>query len=206
MMKKKIARVQRWLDRFSTACDNCRWDSAVVEADCLAAEVRDIREDIWNLLESSETNKQRIFTRDAVLMGMRSVVIALLIVMIATFPLSIEAQRPYSGSQAIAKQEKNDYEHLSWITPEEEELIRALRVELSGQNISVSKTADNLVITTRNRTAAIPKDIARPEAVRLKPAVAAKSEVGFTAEDLLALVQVGEKALHGGDPVIKVIK
>ena len=51
-MKKKISRIQRWLDRLSTACETGRWDSALVEADCLSAEVREIREDLTLKLEN----------------------------------------------------------------------------------------------------------------------------------------------------------
>ena len=51
-MKKKIARIERWLNRLSAACETKRWDSALVEADCLSAEVREIREDLTHMLEN----------------------------------------------------------------------------------------------------------------------------------------------------------
>ena len=38
------------------------------------------------------------------------------------------------------------------------------------------------------------------------PEIRVKSEVGISAEDLLALLQIGEKALRGDKPAIKVIK
>ena len=36
--------------------------------------------------------------------------------------------------------------------------------------------------------------------------ISVRTEVGISAEDLLALLQIGEKALRGDTPAIKVIK
>ena len=52
LMKQKTARLQRWLDRLTAACENHKWKSAVAEADCLSAELKQVREELWDQAEN----------------------------------------------------------------------------------------------------------------------------------------------------------
>ena len=206
-MKKKISRIQRWLDRLSAACEKDRWDSALVEADCLSAEVREIREDLTRILENEQTSPSDILSRSAVAMSLRSIGIALFIVLVSTIPLAVESERPWSAQYASGPAKNSREEMLTWVTREEDELIRTLRTDLSGQNAGNTETANVFYPPLKKMTASgVKKDNV---AVSEKPSVreiSVRSEVGISAEDLLALLQIGEKALRGDAPAIKVIK
>ena len=205
-MKKKIARIERWLNRLSAACETKRWDSALVEADCLSAEVREIREDLTHMLENDAIETERIFSRSAVTMSIKSIGIALFIVLVSTIPLAVEADKPWA-EQAVSKPAKSaPQEMLAWVTPEEDELIRTLRADLSGKN--AIKQTESVFLTPAKKRASLQvkkesivfSEIPITQNIRVKP------EVGISAEDLLALIQIGEKALRGDTPAIKVIK
>ena len=205
-MKKKIARIERWLNRLSAACETKRWDSALVEADCLSAEVREIREYLTHMLENDAFETERLFSRSAVTMSIKSIGIALFIVLVSTIPLAVEADKPWAA-QAVSKPAKSaPQEMLAWVTPEEDELIRTLRADLSGKN--AIKQTESVFLTPAKKRASLQlkkesivfSEIPITQNIRVKP------EVGISAEDLLALIQIGEKALRGDTPAIKVIK
>ena len=205
-MKKKIARIERWLNRLSAACETKRWDSALVEADCLSAEVREIREDLTHMLENDAIETERIFSRSAVTMSIKSIGIALLIVLVSTIPLAVEADKPWA-EQTVSKPAKSaPQEMLAWVTPEEDELIRTLRADLSGKN-AVKQTESVFLAPAKKRASLQVKkeSIVFPE-IPITQNIRVKPEVGISAEDLLALIQIGEKALRGDTPAIKVIK
>ena len=206
-MKKKISRIQRWLDRLSTACDTGRWDSALVEADCLSAEVREIREDLTHKLESDYCPAPGIFSRSAVAMSIKSVGIAIFIVMVSTIPLAVESERPWTAQTDTKAAQGPGDEILAWVTREEDELLRTLRSDLSGQNAGAIQTESVFSAPVKKRTSAQAKReivvVSEIPAVRNTPV---RSEAGISAEDLMALLQIGEKALRGDTPAIKVIK
>ena len=205
-MKKKIARIERWLNRLSAACETKRWDSALVEADCLSAEVREIREDLTHMLENDAFETERIFSRSAVTMSIKSIGIALFIVLVSTIPLAVEADKPWAAQTVSKPAESTGQEMLAWVTPEEDELIRTLRTDLSGKNAVKQTEAAFLTPAKKRASVQVKKEnivvFERP----IAPEFSVKSEVGISAEDLQALVQIGEKALRGDIPVIKVIK
>lgn len=206
-MKKRISRIQRWLDRLSAACEKNRWDSALAEADCLSAEVREIREDLSKKLENEQAPAVNIFTGATAAMSIRSIGIALFIVLVTTIPLAVEAERPLTTSTVPAQEGKGNEEMLAWVTREEDELIRALRVDLSGLNQGKTETAGAFHAPVKKMT--VPKVKKNNEAFAERPAeveVTPGTETGISAEDLLALLQIGEKALRGDAPAVKVIK
>lgn len=206
-MKKKISRIQRWLDRLSTACETGRWDSALVEADCLSAEIREIREDLTQKLENDHSPALSIFNRSAVAMSIKSVGIALFIVMVSTIPLAVESERPWTAKSETKPVQSTGDEILTWVTPEEDELIRTLRVDLSGQNAGTGQTESVFSAPVKKRASsqAVKENTVASEIATVRKAPA-RSEAGISAEDLLALLQIGEKALRGDVPAIKVIK
>jgi hypothetical protein len=206
-MKKKISRIQRWLDRLSTACETGRWDSALVEADCLSAEVREIREDLTLKLENDHAAARGILSRSAVTMSIKSVGIALFIVMVSTLPLAVESERPRTAQNVSKPAQSNGEEILTWVTREEEELIRTLRADLSGQNAGSAKTEKVFSVPVKKRTAAeAKKENAMVSEMPFALNTQVRSETLISPEDLLALLQIGEKALRGDAPAIKVIK
>ena len=96
---------------------------------------------------------------------------------------------------------------LAWVTREEDELLRTLREDLSGQNIG--RTAAQGIFSAPAKKGTVARTPEKEIIVSEKPAVresSVRSEAGISAEDLLALLQIGEKALRGDTPAIKVIK
>lgn len=213
-MVNKISRLQRWLDRLGAACDSKHWDAAVVEADCLSAEVREVREELWKLAMEEPSAAGRIFSREGMAMSFKSVVIAMLIVMFSTLPIAVESEKPWSQAGSVAQKELPSA-HLSWVTNDEDELLQVLRAGLNAGNPSA-----NMALNPAFAAAppALKKNAARNTAVQktavqtpgVRAAITAKplgkTEASLTQEDMLALIQVGEKALRGGEPAIKVMR
>lgn len=204
-MKKKIARIQRWLDRFSVACDKARWDSAIVEADCMSAEIREIRDDLCEMLEDGNSGKQGLFTRSTVAMSIKSIGIAMFIVLASTIPLAVEADKAVNAA-SLSSPVENKQGYLTWVTKEEEELIQILRTDLSGNKMSVYPAVKKISVPLKT-IASIPKDKQpKPENLTGNNNLKNKAGSDISAEDLMVLVQIGEKAIRGGDPAIKVIE
>ncbi len=148
-----------------------------------------------------------IFSRSAVAMSIKSVGIAIFIVMVSTIPLAVESERPWTAKTETKSVQSSEEEILTWVTREEDELIRTLRADLSGQNAGIAQTESVFSVPVKKRASAQVKkentEISEMPTVRNTPE---RSETGISAEDLLALLQIGEKALRGDTPAIKVIK
>lgn len=206
-MKKKIARIQRWLDRLSAACETKRWDSALVESDCLSAEVREIREDLMQMMDNDAPEGVRIFSSSAFSMSIRSIGIAMFIVLVSTIPLAVEAEKPWTANTQTISAESSRADMLAWVTPEEDQLIRTLRADLSGKN-TVLMEAEREFSAPLRRKSSLPakKETVTDSEISAAKATEARPSAAISAEDLLALMQIGEKALRGDTPAIKVIK
>ena len=140
-------------------------------------------------------------------MSIKSVGIALFIVMVSTLPLAVESERPRTAQNVSKPAQSNGEEILTWVTREEEELIRTLRADLSGQNAGSAKTEKVFSVPVKKRTAAeAKKENAMVSEMPFALNTQVRSETLISPEDLLALLQIGEKALRGDAPAIKVIK
>ena len=199
-MTQKTARLQRWLDRMTAACENKKWKSAVAEADCLSAELRLVREELWEKAEESAAPKRSFSFRTFAFFGARSFGIAMAIVCLCTFPIAVESGRPQNIA-ALPTGAENKFEEFTLVTAEEKELLQMLRANLKESNEAVRTAEKEAPSAKRKLTAKIverqitdvPEKVpaARPE--RIKP------------EELLTLIQIGEKSLRGDTPAIKII-
>lgn len=199
-MKRNMTRIRRWLDRLSSACENERWDSALVEADCLSAEVRQAREKIWTAAQNHRIEKRRMIGRHQLFVVVRTAGAALLIVFAASLPSAIEADKLWDVVSTKTVYVKED--RLSWVTPEEEELLLVLRAEMSKSSLAAAGAAAKV-----QPAAAKSRLVPGTDAVtNAKSAVTDnKGTNDVSNEDLLALVQIGEKALRENAPAIKII-
>lgn len=211
-MKNKITRLQRWLDRLGAACDSKRWDSAAVEADCLSAEVREVRDELWKLAAAEPSASPRIFSREGVRMSLKSAAIAIVIVMFSTLPIAVESEKPWNLAANTAKKEV-PAEHLSWVTDDEDNLLQVLRSGLNANNPSANMAANPgfaqppaAAKKTAAREPGLKKTVKPAPVKNLSAAKQNKTEPTLAPEDMLALIQAGEKALRGGEPAIKVIR
>lgn len=205
-MNKNIARIQKWLDRMSGACGEQKWASALIEADCLSAEVRKTREEILGVVRSAQAEKPTFQGRHRLFAVGRTASVAFAIVLAASLPLALEADRPWQPSvKTVYVQE----DRLSWVTPEEESLLLSLRSEMSKGELITAGAAAKTQMKTQNRIVSkntggtIKKIAASGGAVMPSPDARAVDTV--INGDLTALVQIGEKALRENSRAIKII-
>ncbi|OUO92222.1 hypothetical protein [Cloacibacillus sp. An23] len=198
-MTQKTARLQRWLDRLTAACDNKKWKSAVAEADCLSAELRLVREELWEKAEESAAPKRSFSFRTCASFGARSFGIAMAIVCLCTFPIAVESGKPQNIA-ALPTGAENKFEEFTLVTAEEKELLQMLRANLKESNVAVKKAEKSLPAkpklaarTAERHITDIPERPAAPRAEKIRP------------EELLTLIQIGEKSLRGDTPAIKII-
>lgn len=200
-MTQKTARLQRWLDRLTAACENKKWKSAVAEADCLSAELRSVREELWEKAEESVEPKRSFDFRTCVSFGARSFGIAMVIVCLCTFPIAVESGRPHNVAALPTTVEKNKFEEITFVTAEEKELLQMLRAELKESNVAVRAAEKEKPAAVRKLTAKI---VERQITDVPEKAPAARSEK-IKPEELLTLIQIGEKSLRGDTPAIKIV-
>ena len=201
-MKTRIKRLQRWLDMLSAACDNKHWDSALVETDCLNAEVQELRREIWETLQNPSSAKNSIFTRDALSLSLRTTVIAMVIVLLSTIPIAVESGKPWIPATITSHNQEKE-QTLNWVTDDELALLHVIRADLSDKNLlqPLSKQASSRKETVK--TARSAKNI---DFIQQKSELNVESDVTIAPEELISLIQVGEKALRTDTQAIRVMK
>ncbi|MDO4987751.1 MAG: hypothetical protein Q4E17_01795 [Synergistes sp.] len=208
MMNNKIGRLQRWLDRLGKACESKNWKSAVAEADCLSAELRQVREELWEEAEAKTVGVPlALRVRKMCAFGTKAAAIALIIVCSCAFPIAVENMNGGAvASLPVESVEKEAKNELAIVTTEEKELIQLLRKNLAETKTSLkkaeaqlnSKKNDKKTKVTAKAAEIAPKQITAPT-------MQINAEHSVKADDLLTLIQIGEKSLRGGESVIKMI-
>lgn len=209
-MKRKIAGLQRWLDRLSVACDSRKWKSAVAEADCLSAELRQVREELWEKAEeeaayfpAAESIKGRIY------FIFRIVAVAVVVICFSTMPIAVESSSPQKIATLPIGGERSKSEEFVLVTSEEKELLQLLRENLNESNVAI-KTVENAApkkdkIFTAKTLQNTHVEPIRKTPVKVASAVKQRADAGIKAEDLLTLIQIGEKSLRGENSAIKYV-
>ena len=127
-MEKKMNRIQRWLDRCVTACKSGAWGSALMEVECLEAEIKSAREEIWAkamIAPSVRKPTFRFFWRH--LFRVSTVTLALLFALV--LPLSLESEKRGGSFNALSEEGM-----FTWVTLDEGKMLEALRSDLSENN------------------------------------------------------------------------
>lgn len=183
----------------TAACDNKKWKSAVAEADCLSAELRLVRDELWEKAEESAAPKRAFNFMECAKFNARSFGIAMAIVCFCTFPIAVESGRPQNIA-ALPTGAESKFEEFTLVTAEEKELLQMLRTNLKESNVAVQKAekkapASKPKLTAKAVERSVPVVAEKPAARtdRIKP------------EELLTLIQIGEKSLRGDSPAIKII-
>ena len=217
-MKKKITRLKRWLDRLSKACDARQWSSAVAASDCLNAEARELREELYGILMEDSRDFRSTKMLSIMPMHIKTIGIALLIVSLTSIPIATESEKNASMISKTSSENTLNMKNLSWLTKEEAELLTVFRsnftessnMALTPIKITASTSVNNKKIANqsaydgrKNHKEEFPIENFK----RNTQEVQSKSFVKNTAhEDLLSLIQVGERALRGDTFGIKVVK
>ncbi len=200
-MTRKTARLQRWLDRMTAACENKKWKAAVAEADCLSAELRLVRDELWQKAEETAVPERRFSFMSRAALGARSFGIAMVIICLCTIPTAVESGKPQNIA-ALPTGAENKFEEITLVTAEEKELLQMLRTNLKESNIE-TRAAENKAPGAKPKLTA--KKITQHTEAAVKEDVSPARTETIKPEELLTLIQIGEKSLRGDTPVIKII-
>ena len=215
--EKRLRRIERWLARCVEACRCGAWGSAVMEAECMEAETREFREQLWKTAAREAYGKPRRSMGKAVAAYARVDSLSALFVLMTGLPLSIDQDRPFYGFQA---------QSLELLTSTEGDILAALRENLSNGNRGTVVLSIELPARDPAPEAPRPGEASAQTApMRRAPAVKvikaaprvtrpgqeekegppAKSETGPSIEEVLSLMQIGQRALSASEPAVKVL-
>ncbi len=183
-MEKKISAVQRWLDRCLVACRSRSWESALSDMECAAAELENARRSLWSVVDQAPQRPRGRVTR-----SVGTVLAATIFVLMAALPLSTSDPIRFER-RGLAWQDQEAL--LELVTLDEQNLLRALRKNLSGANLvtvpaSVPKRPQE--VQQPERRASLPKESV--PVVREKP-----SQKTVPLDEVMSLIEIGQRALR----------
>jgi hypothetical protein len=211
MMERHLQRVERWLKRCVAACKCGSWSDALAEAECLEAETKGLREKLWSAAEEEALGVEKHGAAHCVFAVLKVATLAMAMVLTAIIPISLdpEARAPIAFPSA---------ESVALLSSTESDIINALRESLSSGNsgrvvLSV-EIPEKIPVPASERGAAMASEKSIPSPRRdveitFQPAVpaeeAAEAERRPSVDDVLSLIQVGQRALRASEPGVTVV-
>ncbi|HOU32476.1 MAG TPA: hypothetical protein PK393_01420 [Synergistaceae bacterium] len=209
-MERKIRRVQRWLDRCLEACRIGQWQAALAEMECARTDLDLARRALWDELSAvDKSTRRRPFRGGAALRG---ALVGALVILAVAHPLAFDDPSGAPSPSLVP-------EIVAFVTRDEQSLILALRTRLgegalrqgAGEWSQLSSEEEGALRRDAGARAAgrgVPPERKSPSgagrsAVLKEDLPRATEGGGLPAEDLLALVQVGERALR--DASVRVV-
>ncbi|MBN1332182.1 MAG: hypothetical protein JW971_00315 [Synergistales bacterium] len=211
-MERKIRKVQKWLERCLISCRSGSWERAIGDMECANAELRIAREELWLAAENS---RQSCASRGLRHLGSAAItlVVASVILMVSAAPIAVN-----HGviSQTVSSEKKPV---LEWLEKDEEMLISALRKSLSENGFRETDLSDT-GIARNNWQPEMEKTVAQggnipsfhgqeilqtagiSRELRESPYSRGPSEIMM--EEVLALLEIGQRVLRNPEPPIKV--
>ena len=156
-----------------------------MDAECARADLEDLRQAVWSQVKPSEQNKYSIFTH--ILSGLRTVSLAVIIVLMAVVPLSRELPAP------IVELDKSELILAEPIIVIREE---APVTEAVAPSRTVSAQPAKKPATQKRKTS--PK---RPQS---KPDTKPEPAGTIPYDKVYSLIQTGQRALKNDSSVIKI--
>lgn len=203
-MEKKLNRIQRWLDRCVIACKAGAWGSALMEAECLEAELKSAREEIWAMAVADP--KPQFPSLGTVLRRFLRVSTASLALLFAlVLPLSSDSEKRY-GSVAGSIAEGR----FAWVTLDEGQLLDSLRRDLSENNRgrvaevpAIVPTRPAVQVSAGAKEASLP--IAKEARRKSDTTGEGNNKEAIPADRVLSLIQAGQRAIRVGEPAVRVM-
>ncbi len=195
-MERRLQRVQRWIDRCREACRMKKWQMALLEIESAKADLEGVRRSIWERAEAEETGENPFFSVAGILF--RRAGVALFILFLMAVPLGV-GERPL----LLAESEEKS---LFFVTRDEKELLTSLRRSLSAGALRFSEAdffREEAPEQLRRNDLPEQTYVSASEVWREAPlSRKEKNPPRETPErleidEVLALVQVGERALRG---------
>ena len=208
-VESHIKRVERWLKRCVAACRSGSWCDALSEAECLEAEARGLREKLWRAAaEDDAGGAEKIKGIPRVLTLLKVVTLAMVMVLTAVLPISTDTVPVLRDTAYVP-------ETFEFLTSEESDIINALRKSLSSGNRGTA------VLTAEMPKETVPAAVAKRGAAaasEMEPAVNEMIEAAHeaaeeiiaesprrpSADEVIALIQVGQRALRVSESGIKI--
>jgi hypothetical protein len=183
----------------------------LIEVDCLEAETKGLREKLWNVVaEEGFETKARGFG-GTIFRTLKVAAVALVIVMTAVIPLSVDPEANPEITAAPA-------ESLALLTSVESDIINALRESLSSANngrvVLTVEIPEKPPIPAEQRGAAMASDapvsVKRTETETIAEAEGDETTEQTTqrhpsADEVISLIQVGQRVLRAPDSAIKIV-
>lgn len=213
-MEKRIKKIQKWLDRCIEACKARSWDNALADMECANAELQGAREQLWKELEESHARKRkrRILAWPT---WLRTSIVAVIVLMAGAVPLSVnegvmKGHTGGSGEDLV----------LEWVDRDEKRLLAALRESLSENSfreVQRVQEKEGQGVADREderstRAEALPEkdgrasNFERVSPERKESSGTSGEERNISVEEVIALVQIGERSLRDQGSVIEIRK
>ncbi|MDR1481854.1 MAG: hypothetical protein LBI74_04445 [Synergistaceae bacterium] len=220
---RRLRRIERWLRRLMSACGCGEWSSALMEVECMEAETKELRDDLWRTVENEVCLAVRRSLTVVLAVGARVSLIAMLILLSSAFPLSVDQDRP----QPVFSMEP---EGLS--VNREGEILNALKRTLSGGNrgraalyadassigggeltsAAKARESENPAAERQRTSAKVTAEPTEPIKPTEKPGldqtmveaekIPARHEPSL--DDVISLIQVGQRALRVSERAVSV--
>ncbi len=210
-VERQVRRVQRWLDRCLEACRIGQWQAALAEMECARTDLEIARRSLWEKVTAEGAAEPKRRWGVAVLQG---AMVSSLVILAAAHPLGFEDPATLAAREV-------EPSIVAFVTQDEQALLLALRARL-GEGALRQTTEDlaqlpsserggtpqeeasspggRTALTEKKRSSGSGGDAARRGG---DPAPRVTEGAVLPAEDILALVQVGERALR--DAAVRVV-
>jgi hypothetical protein len=203
-----------------SACGCGAWSSALMEMECMEAETKGLREDLWRTVGNEANPAERKPLAACFLAGIRVLSIVTLIIMSSVLPISLDQDRP---------REFFSEEPAELLTVSEGEILNALKLTLSGGNkgsaapyedlnaavVDVSAQTDGTKVGREAETT--PTEVPRRTVAKVAASTELQRRVAETqpvkeapeqrepsADDVISLIQVGQRALRVSERAVSV--
>ncbi len=187
LVERRIAGIIRWLERLKQSYSSGAMESALMDAECARADLEDLRQAVWSQVKPSGQSRYEIFTR--ILAGLRTLSLAVIIVLMAVVPLSRELPAP------VVELDKNDVVLAEpiIIIREDEHITEAA----ASSRTASAQPAKKAAPAPQKRKTSQKRQQAKSD-TNTKPA-------GTVPYDkVYSLIQTGQRALKNNTSVIKI--
>jgi hypothetical protein len=209
-VERRIRKIQKWLDRCLEACKARSWENALADMECANAELSRAREQLWHDLSANLCEDRRGIGK-YLPSWTRTSLVAAVVILASAVPLAV--------NEVVVSREtarSNSELVLEWVGRDEQKLLAALRESLSEnsfrevQNVPEKAEFDNapseaLVVSRKRSETSAPSEVAQE--VEEGSGVSAESgekEAEVSLEEVIALVQIGERSLRDQGSAIEI--
>jgi len=209
-VERRIRKIQKWLDRCLEACKARSWENALADMECANAEFSRAREQLWQEL-SANLGEDRRGIGKYLPVWIRISLVAAVVILASAVPLAV--------NEVVVSREtaRNNSELvLEWVGRDEQKLLVALRESLSENSFrEVQKAPEKAEIDNapsealaasgkRSGTSAPVKAVQEVEEGSGVSAESGEKEAEASLEEVIALVQIGERSLRDQGSAIEI--